>query len=166
LWTRRCAGGGGYASIGLIALAEIGRAEEAVRVAAATAATAPPLMRALITAARGIIEGPYAECVAPLEEAAAATTDPETAFYCARQFARIGERRRALDLLARAAASGYSCHTAIERDRWFDPLRGDPAFREIDARLREIQADIVRAFAEAGGGAVIGPQLTSAERLG
>lgn len=153
---------GGYGSIGLIALAEIGRADEAVRAAAATADTAPPLMRALITAARGIIEGRYAECIPPLEEAAAATIDPETRFYCARQFARIGERRRALDLLARVAAGGYSCYAAIERDRWFDPLRDDPAFQEIEARLREIQQDMVRAFTDAGGPAVVGASKTAA----
>ena len=142
---------GGYGYVGLIALAGVGRQADAVTAAVRMEATAPPLMRALIVAARCLIEGKREASVAALEEALPQFTDPEPLFYCARQFARLGEHRRALDALRLARDRGYNCYSALERDPWFDSLRGEKDFQVIVAELHALHRSMMRAFVEAGG---------------
>ena len=146
---------GGYGSIGLIALAAVGRQADAVVAAVRMEATAPPLMRALIVAARCLIEGKREESLAALEQALPGFTDPEPLFYCARQFARLGEHRRALDALRLVRDRGYNCYPALERDSWFDPLRGNADFQQIVGELHVRHQSLAAAFVEAGGPAVL-----------
>jgi hypothetical protein len=118
--------------------------------------TAPPLMRALVVAARCLVEGKREDGLVALQEAVEGFSDPEAIFYCARQFARLGESRRALDALTRACDGGYCCYATLNRDPWFDLLRDDPEFQRIVTRLHAVHQSMVAAFVQAGGPAVLG----------
>jgi hypothetical protein len=147
-------------SIGVIALAAIGRRADAINAAVRAEETALPLMRALVAAARCLIEDKREESLVALQEAVEGFTDPEALFYCARQFARLDDHRRALDALNRACDGGYTCFVALNRDPWFDPLRGDPEFQQIVARVHDRHQAMVTAFVQAGGPAVLGELTT------
>ena len=147
---------GGYGYIGLIALAGVGREADAIAAARKTEATALSRFRALIVAARHLIQGDRTESASALEEVVAGVIDPEVGFYAARMFARLGQPARALKELARAAESGYCGYLQVTGDRWFDSLRDDPAFQRLVGRLRERYESNVAAFHDAGGPAILG----------
>jgi tetratricopeptide (TPR) repeat protein len=58
-----------------------------------------------------------------------------TLYNAACLYARIGEIDRALDALDRAVATGRGSRRWFENDTDLDPLRGEPRFQEILARL-------------------------------
>ncbi len=62
-------------------------------------------------------------------------TEFTTLYNAACSYCLAGERDRALDVLDRAIANGRGSREWIEHDPDLAPLRGDPRFREIVARL-------------------------------
>jgi non-specific serine/threonine protein kinase len=152
---------GGYGYIGLLALAGIGREADAIAAARKMEATALTRFRALVTAARHLIEGNRVESVKAAEEAVAGAPDPELMFYAARMFARQDETRRALEEIARASEAGYCSYLQATRDPWLDSLRGDPGFHTLVGHLREQHEANLAAFREAGGPAILGAEAAS-----
>jgi serine/threonine protein kinase/tetratricopeptide (TPR) repeat protein len=147
---------GGYGFIGVLSLAAIGRQADALAATAQMQKTAPPRMLVLVVAARAIIEGARAEIVAALDEAIETVMDPDGSFYIAREFARIGETRRAIEALERMSAAGYCAYSTLAGDAAFDALRRDAGFETILGRMRDVHHSIVEAFREAGGPGVLG----------
>ncbi len=59
-----------------------------------------------------------------------------TLYNAACLYARMGEKEQALDALDRAVATGRGSRKWLENDHDLDPIRGDPRFEKIMARLR------------------------------
>jgi predicted Zn-dependent protease len=146
---------GGYTYVALIALARIGRDADALAGARPMEATAPAHFRALIPAARAYVEGKVAESVEALDETVRRFTDPEVFFYAGRQFAHLGETRRALDSLARAVAGGYFGLWRGKGDAWFDPLRNEPEFARLVDQSRAGHDSALAAFRDAQGARIL-----------
>ncbi len=144
-----------YGYTGILSLARIGRVADAVA-AATKMEELPPRFRAMITAAQCLVEGKLKESGAALEAAVPGLRDPEPMFYFARHFAELGETEQALEMLKRACDGGYCYYPALDRDRWLESISRSPAFAPLLARLREGHAEMVAAFRESGGPAVLG----------
>jgi adenylate cyclase len=70
------------------------------------------------------------------ERALAADPDEPVLYYnVAVTYTELGNLDRALELLDRAVKLGYGNRAWLEKDSDFDPLRGDPRFQAILARL-------------------------------
>jgi adenylate cyclase len=70
------------------------------------------------------------------ERALAADPDEPVLYYnVACTYTQLGNLDRALELLDRAVKLGYGNRAWLEKDSDFDPLRGDPRFQAILARL-------------------------------
>lgn len=63
--------------------------------------------------------------------------DPYLRYSLAGMKARLGDRRAALEELKRAAALGFPDAGGIEQDPAFEPLRGEPAYREALAVIQK-----------------------------
>ena len=82
--------------------------------------------------------------------------DPEAHYTYACLLARLGDRKRALALLARAVEGGFYCAPAIAQDPWFDPLRADPEFIRLLRLAQTRHRDASAAFTDAGGERLLG----------
>jgi serine/threonine protein kinase len=78
--------------------------------------------------------------------------DPEVLFYAARHLARIGATDRAVTALSAAVERGFLCTSAVARDPWFEPLRGDHGYfelmQEATRRSGESHAEFLAAEGE------------------
>ena len=98
-----------------------------------------------------VLRGQHQECRALLDELAPRNPDPESIFYIARTYARIGALDEAVAQFGRAVDSGYFCAPAFDRDEWLDPLRTHPDFVSALARAHLRHAGAVHKFRDAGG---------------
>jgi tetratricopeptide (TPR) repeat protein len=152
--------------IGAIALAELGRAAEAIAALRHLEEKTRTRMRDFMTAARTMLEGNRAESIAAVDRIVSSDfRDPEGLFYLTRHLAHLNERAAALNLLQRVVAGGFVCFPAMERDPWLDPLRTNPEFSKL---LREAEAHHRRAvvtFARMQGDQVLGVALQKHDQL-
>ena len=151
--------------IGPLALAALGREQEALKLAheAAQSRTLLPLVRYMFSAIRALLEGDRTGALEHSERAIALITHgPEELFYAARHLAYLSEPGRAIATLARAVDQGFFCYPTLVRDPWLDSLRATPDFRRILQRALEHHAGAVRAFVEAGGEQLLGVTTTAA----
>jgi hypothetical protein len=81
--------------------------------------------------------------------------DPESLFYVARTFARLGEVDRALEQLERVTAA-FFCYPIFVQDPWLDPLRGDARFLSLLRTLERQHRRAAAMFIEQGGDRVLG----------
>ena len=132
------------------ALQRLGRHAEAREVNERTGAAIerrlqrrPDDVRALLLGAvQAAIAGDAARAVAYGERAMVARPDDfSTAYNVACAYAVLGDRERALELLDRAVRGGRGNLGWIENDPDLDPLRDDPRFAAILARLRAAAAE-------------------------
>jgi len=80
----------------------------------------------------------FAEAAADFEAAAEAGYRPGTALYnAACGHARMGEVDRAVELVQRAIAAGFGNAGLLMSDSDFDPVRREPAFREMIQRISD-----------------------------
>jgi Flp pilus assembly protein TadD len=61
--------------------------------------------------------------------------DPRVRYNLACSCALAGQSDEALDVLAKAIELGFDDLTLLRKDTDLDPLREDPRYREIEARL-------------------------------
>jgi serine/threonine protein kinase/tetratricopeptide (TPR) repeat protein len=103
-----------------------------------------------------LLTGKTDECRALLDRLAPHNPDPESVYYIARTYARLGAADAALKQFTRAVDSGFFCAPAFELDSWLDPLRPHPSFGEALARAKVRHADAARKFCDAGGERLLG----------
>jgi tetratricopeptide (TPR) repeat protein len=146
------------AFLGPLALALLGREQDALRLAREDYATELPLANCCFLSVRLLLEGDRAAAVEMCERAIGLITyGPEELFYLARHLAYLGEIERAVAILHRAVEGGFFCHQALAGDAWLRPLRGAPGFAAILERALQRHSKAVRAFVDAGGERILGP---------
>jgi hypothetical protein len=139
-----------------IALAELGRREEALTRLRELEQKIPPRIRDFIVAARTLLEGKSDESLAAIGRVVASDfRDPEGLFYLSRHLAHLQATDPALDLLARVVDGGFSCFPAMDRDPWLDPLRDKPAFTTLLRRAETHYRDAVAAFDRLEGSKIL-----------
>jgi TolB-like protein len=142
-----------------LALAQLGRTEEAIAALRQIGETAPSRLVAYTQAQIELLQGEFvfsAERIRTLAD----IKDPEGRYYAARNLAQIGHTNEAIEVLKGVVADGFFCLPAFLRDSALDPLRALPEFGAI---LRDVEARHRRAvisFITAEGDRVLG--LTSA----
>jgi len=82
--------------------------------------------------------------------------DPEAIFQEGWLLCAAGEHALGLGQLRRAVAKGYFVAPTLSGSRHFDPVRSDPAFREILAEAEAGRQQALAAFREAGGERLLG----------
>ena len=142
----------------LYALPMLGREEEAIaecrrmearrpdgptrRILGALRAGAERRAEPCVEAATGMLDSPF--------------HDAEGLYLAGRTLARVGATDLALRFFARVVESGFHCHPTFVRDPWLDPLRGTAAFTALLRRAEDGCRESAAAFAEAGGGRLLG----------
>jgi serine/threonine protein kinase/tetratricopeptide (TPR) repeat protein len=145
-----------------VALAELGRTDEALAVLRKVGRSAPPRMREFIGAAIALIEGRGldADVLAQIErDFFPHVFDPEGLYFGSRHLAKMGEIAVAERELTRAVHGGYFCYPAFAIDPWLDNLRGRGAFEAamLHAKQRSLQA--IDAFKAADGERIVGVRV-------
>jgi eukaryotic-like serine/threonine-protein kinase len=141
-----------------LTLTMLGRADEALAfIRSAGYAPADQAARPFLASLHMLLEGRVRDSVAWLERTPAGIRrDGEALFYMARQLARLDHPREALDALASAIGRGFFPVTPLLEDPWLEPLRSMPGFAELRDRAASRQRAAARAFADAGGHAILG----------
>ena len=85
-----------------------------------------------------LAEGKYEEALRLFSKEPAST--PLHDVYRVAALAGMGEKDRALDLLAQAADGGFGDAPFLESSSWFDPLRGDPRSAEALEKVRRTRS--------------------------
>ena len=152
-----------YPYIVAIALAELGRGNDALPALGELEQKLPGRLRDFVIVARTMLEGRAADSVAAVERILASNfRDPEGLFYLSRHLARLNEGSRALDLLQRVVDSGYCCFPTMARDPWLDTLRKKPAFSKLLRQAELLHEGAEVAFEHTGGREVFGAALAAA----
>jgi DNA-binding winged helix-turn-helix (wHTH) protein/tetratricopeptide (TPR) repeat protein len=121
-----------------LALAELGRKDEALPPLRELEQKIKTRIRDFIVAARALLENDRAESLAAVRRILASDfRDPEGLFYLSRHLAHLNETAPAIELLERVVAGGFFCFPAMAKDPWLDSLRKKPAFSEL---LRQAEA--------------------------
>jgi len=105
-----------------------------------------------------LLTGRTVECEQLLDELAPRNPDPESVFYIARTYARLGAIESAVAQFARAVDSGFFCVPGFAGDSWLDPLRDHRLYTNAMARAQVRHDQAVRKFREAGGERLLGLQ--------
>jgi len=155
--------GGDSLYIHPLALAQLGREQEAVELLRERLQEGLPLplIRSHGTSLLALLEGRPEDSVQEAEHyLRSSCRDPESLYYLARQLAYLGKHTRALEVLNEAAELGYVCFPTMARDPWLDPLRGNLEFslalRTEEGRYREA----AQAFLAAAGSRILGVRPT------
>lgn len=135
-----------------LALASLGREADAVAALRwRERETRDNRARAFLVSLSALLEDRRDDCLAALARAGDALADPEALYYVARTYARLGERRAALEALARVVDGGFHCAPAFAADPWLAALAGDAEFSNIVDRAERGRRDAAERFASAGG---------------
>ena len=155
--------GGDSLYIHPLALAQLGREQEAVELLRERLQEGVPLplIRFHGTSLLALLEGRPEDSVQEAEHyLRSSCRDPEGLYYFARQLAYLGKHVRASEVLNEAAELGYVCFPTMARDPWLDPLRGNLEFsvalRTEEGRYREA----AQAFLAAAGSRILGVRPT------
>jgi DNA-binding SARP family transcriptional activator len=146
-----------------VALASMGRTEEAIRILRRNEHTpTKPRARAYVLSLRALLEGDRATALDALETAATGMVDGEALYYAARSYGRLGEGERAVAAFEESVRLGFVCVPLFERDPWLDGLRRSQRFRALLECGRERHHRAADAFATAGGPELLAePGVTS-----
>jgi hypothetical protein len=135
-----------------LALAALGRPQEAIALLRRIDnRQLLPVVRAVQTSVRALLEGNHQEAVAATRAFAGQLVDPEASYYAARQFAFLGEKRKALRLLDEAVRRGFFSYPTLLADAWLDSVRSDPGFAGILTCAKEKHERACAAFGSFGG---------------
>jgi tetratricopeptide (TPR) repeat protein len=135
-----------------LALYELDRSGEAVaRLRRLEQQQLLPLVRAVLTSVRALLEGDRGEAIGATRAFAERLVDPEASYYAARQCAFLGEKSDALRLLRKAVERGFFSWPTLMGDAWLDPLRDDPEFASILSSAKEKHQRARAAFDRSGG---------------
>jgi len=141
-------------------LAGEGRDRDAVRLLRERESSgAPGLVRTFIVCLRALLEGKLDEFRGAIEQVIASYVDPEVLYYVARFLARLGERERALAMLARSLDGGFVYFPALGLDPWFENLRSETRFATILKRAEARHRKMAKKFVNAGGEELLGVRV-------
>jgi hypothetical protein len=115
-----------------------------------------PFVRRYLMVLRTLIEGHHVQTRELLDEVTPHNPAPESIYYIARTYARLGEGDRAVAELARAVDMGFFSYSTMVRDTWFDSVRGDERFRGVLQRADERCRAARTRFITAGGERLLG----------
>ncbi len=140
-----------------LALVCLGRPEEARAVIeSAFARTSFAVMRHMLEQTRALIDGRDGDALRMVDETLPRMTDPEGRLLQALVLARLGERERALALLAECVEGGFYGVAALPAHPWLAGLRDQPDFRVAVRRAAERSDALRRTFTDAGGVTLLG----------
>jgi TolB-like protein/tetratricopeptide (TPR) repeat protein len=143
----------GYVSA--LALASSGRTKEALDfLASRETRVADTRAREYLAALHALLEGDRVRALDSLDRVTL-NPDPESLFYVARTYARLGEPERALAVLERVAA-GFFCYSIFVHDAWLDSLRGDSRFQRLLHTVEREHRRAAATYSEHGGERVLG----------
>jgi tetratricopeptide (TPR) repeat protein len=143
----------GYVSA--LALASSGRTQQALEfLANREARVADARARDYLGALHALLEGNRGRALERLNRVTL-NPDPESLFYVARTYARLGESDRAMSVLERVAA-GFFCYPIFVHDPWLDPLRGDQRFLGVLHTVEKQHRRATATFSENGGERLLG----------
>ena len=135
----------------------LGRGAEAIAAARASAEVVrDPTTRSYQSVLPLLLEGRSEECLRLLDELAPRNPDPESVYFIARTYARLGAADAALAQFERAVDMGFLCDATFARDPWLEPLRGEARFVDALARARRRHDEAARKFRDAGGERLLG----------
>lgn len=138
--------------IGALSYAALGRGAEAIAGLRALEARTSTRLREFMIAARTLLEGDTAGCLAAIERIVATDfRDPEGLFYLTRTLAHLKQTARALDLFRRVVTGGFYCYPAMARDLWLDPVRRAPEFSKLLREARSRHEAAAAAFDRVNG---------------
>jgi DNA-binding winged helix-turn-helix (wHTH) protein/tetratricopeptide (TPR) repeat protein len=141
-----------------VALAELGRANEAVPVLRALEQKIQTRMRDFMTAALTMIEGDEAASVAAIESIVhSAFGDPEALLYLTRHLAHLNQVDAALRLFERVVRGGHFCYPAMSSDPWLDPVRKKPQFTTLLKKAEQQHRHAAAEFARLEGNRILRP---------
>jgi TolB-like protein len=140
-----------------LALAELGRKEEALPLLRELEEKTKTRIRDFIIAARAFLENGVGESIAAVNRIIASDfQDPEGLFYLSRHLARLNEVGPALQLFERVVAGGYFCYPAMAKDPWLDSLRKKPPFTKLLRQAETQHRDAAAVFKRLSGEKVLG----------
>ena len=135
-----------------LALAELGRRDEALPALRALEQKVKTRLGDFIVAARTLIEGDETASVAAVDRiVASGFSDPQALFYLGRHLAHLQREDRAIDLLERTTAGGFFCYPAMAGDPWLDPIRENPRFTALLGTVKERHLAASQAFDQMEG---------------
>jgi serine/threonine protein kinase/tetratricopeptide (TPR) repeat protein len=115
-----------------------------------------PTMRAFSSATRAALEGRTEDGIAAIDQIEfSGFGDGEGFFYLAGKCVRLGQLRRAFDLLTRAIDAGFLCRRGFETDVFLDPLRTLPEWQPLLEQLEVKRRRVTNEFMRAGGRALL-----------
>lgn len=132
-----------------LALAEVGRRDEALAALTDLEQKIPTRVRHFISAARLLLEGRREESVQ--EMLASDIRDPEALYYCARHLAHLEESDRALDFLERSIGGGFFCYPAMAADPWLKPIRKKASVAKLLKHAETRHLEAASLFTKLGG---------------
>jgi serine/threonine-protein kinase len=138
-------------------LVSLGRDAEGLALARASAEVVrDPLTRSYQSILPLVIQGETDACVRLLTELAPRNPDPESVYYIARTFARVGALDAAIVQFERVVDAGFVCCATFRADPWLEPLRGTARFTEALGRAEHRHREAARIFRDAGGDRLLG----------
>lgn len=140
-----------------VAMAEVGRNNEALVTLRSLEEKVKTRMRDFIMAARTLLEGDAAGSVAAIGRILDSPfSDPEGLFYLTRHLARLNQVDSALELLERVIGGGFCCYPAMESDPWLEPIRKKPRFVQLLERAKQQHEAAAEEFARLEGDRILG----------
>jgi DNA-binding winged helix-turn-helix (wHTH) protein/tetratricopeptide (TPR) repeat protein len=137
-----------------LALAEIGRTNEALAALRDLEPKAPPRIRHLVSAARLLLEGKMTESATAMM--AMEIQDPEAYFYAARHLAKLGEVERAITWLQRAVAGGFFCYPAMAGDPWLRAVNKGAGYAKVMKQAENQHRRAAALFSKLEGERMLG----------
>ena len=116
----------------------------------------PPALVTSFEATVAFSNRPAADAIPVIEQAIAAHADPEAVFLFGVMLTRLSVTERGLDVVRDAVQAGYTPASTLARNRAFDAVRGQAAFKAIEEDAwRRLQMNQDR-FEAAGGPEMLG----------
>ena len=143
-----------YPYIVPLALAEVGRKDDALAALRELEPKIPTRVRHLVSAARLLLEGKTAESAASM--LAFDFQDPEAIYYGSRHLARLGEADRAIEWLQRAVKGGFFCYPAMAADPWLEGLRKKAGFAKVLKQAEMQHKEAAGLFSQLQGDQMLG----------
>jgi len=141
----------------IMGLLRLGRTEEARRMLTSLDRDRMPRgFQLAVACLPPLLDGDREAAITAIDRAIAAHDDPEALFLFADFFARLGEDRRCLEVMARVVDGGFLVATTLASDPSFVGIRTLPEFPAILERARRGREAAAAAFREAGGDRLLG----------